>query len=390
MDLGIITPNDLVKNLPFGGTSGYVQNILKDIPMNVKIFGAGVNGTQLWKSVKITQNAEFIPVFRMTYPSAIPQRLKAFYGYIAAKNKILNYGVDILYIHSPESVIPFLYGKSIKPIVYHQHGSSNPITISKYKWARHNKLQISRIFNSIHEIIYKRADWIIAIDRICRQQAINAGAEMKTSLVMNAVNTDKFHYAETARTNLRIFHQTPVGCCVLLFVGRLEEVKNIPNLIEAVKELSKEGRSYQLYIVGDGSLRNRLDEMIEAENLTTTVHLLGKINHDEMVAYYNMADIFVLPSKMEGVPMVILEALACGTPVLATNVGGIPDLITAGKNGFLIKSYTSNDIASGIKTLQDLNINRNAIAMTVSHLSSKLLSNQLRDLFNYLVDKKCH
>jgi glycosyltransferase involved in cell wall biosynthesis len=94
-----------------------------------------------------------------------------------------------------------------------------------------------------------------------------------------------------------------------------------------------------------------------------------------------MADAFLLPSKYEGVPMVILEALACGTPVIATKVGGIPDLIKPGVNGLLLESGDARAIAEAVSTLMSSVPAREEVCDTVAQLSSKRVAHDLVRLF---------
>ena len=93
-----------------------------------------------------------------------------------------------------------------------------------------------------------------------------------------------------------------------------------------------------------------------------SVTFLGHVPHEELSYFYNMADVLVLPSDTEGVPMVILEALACGTPVVASNVGGIPDIIVDGINGIVLDDLSPEKLTSAIIDILSKKLEREEIS----------------------------
>jgi len=382
--IGIIIPNDFVKRLPFGGGSGFILNLMNSLDNRLVIFGAGVNGTTLWEEKKINNNVTFIPTYPMIFPSRFPLRLKALLGYLINRNRILQSEVDILYVHSPECALPFIFGKNRKPLVFHQHGAGNPVTTAKFVWAR-NKV-IAHLFDLIHREIYFRADWIIAIDRFCQQQAFNYNAENKTSLLMNAVDINHFKPDKALRVEMRSAYGLAHDELAILFVGRLEEIKQLDRLIESLALMQNE-IAVQLFIAGDGTEGTKLKSLADGFKLTSKVHFLGQIPHDKLHKYYNLADVLALPSKMEGVPMVILEALACGTPVVASAVGGIPDLVRNGENGVLLERTSIEDIADGLMFVKKMHFNRDSVATTVNQWSSTRVAEKLAEIFRRLMEE---
>jgi len=382
--IGIIIPNDFIKLLPFGGGSGFIHNIIRYIDNPVIIFGAGVNGTPLWKPQQLNDKTSFISTYPATYPSSFPLRLCALQGYLRNRHRILNSGIKLLYIHSPECALPFLFGKERVHVVFHQHGSGNPVTTAKFIWARNGLL--TWLFDYIHKIIYRRADWIIAIDRLCHQQAAFCGAGNKVSLLMNAVDTDKFRPDMVSRFKMRQKNNLYNDEVAIFYVGRLEEVKQIDRLIAGITLLRNSPR-VRLFIAGEGTLRTPLEFFAKRLRIEHSVVFLGKIPHDRLPAYYNMADILVLPSKMEGVPMVILESLACGTPVIATKVGGIPDLVFPITNGLLLDYATPETISCAIQEAAGICWNRNKVSGTVAQLGADMIAEKLNKLFNQLLNR---
>jgi teichuronic acid biosynthesis glycosyltransferase TuaC len=104
--------------------------------------------------------------------------------------------------------------------------------------------------------------------------------------------------------------------------------------------------------------------------LNNNVKFLGNINEDLLVQYYNTADIFCLPSSNEGLPNVIVESLLCGTPVVASSVGGIPEIIKDGVNGFLIDPKNPESIVQALKYCMHKDWNREKLRDTISFLTS--------------------
>lgn len=139
---------------------------------------------------------------------------------------------------------------------------------------------------------------------------------------------------------------------IILYVGRLEPVKGVRYLIQAMGILKDRGiRNVKLLIVGEGSERKYLEELVKKLRLEDSVVFVGKVPHKEIPAYMGLADVFVLPSLSEGFPVVILEAMAMGLPIIASRVRGLPEIIKEGENGFLVEPRNPRDIAEKINIL---------------------------------------
>ncbi len=119
------------------------------------------------------------------------------------------------------------------------------------------------------------------------------------------------------------------------FVGRLSSEKGIMTFVRAANLVLKNNRNISFKIIGDGTLKNDVSRYIEKNAIGDSVKLLGWISHESLPSYYNDFKLLVIPSFSEGLPNVMLEAMACGTPILATPVGAIPAVIKNRLNGFL-------------------------------------------------------
>ena len=137
----------------------------------------------------------------------------------------------------------------------------------------------------------------------------------------------------------------------LVSVGRLAAQKGYPVLIEAVGLLRKRGRNIRLTLVGEGSLRFALEKLIAAHGLEDQVRLVGACNHDRITEYYESSDAFVLSSVLEGLPVVLMEAMAMELPCIATWVTGVPEIIETDIEGILIPPANAAAIADAVERL---------------------------------------
>jgi glycosyltransferase involved in cell wall biosynthesis len=158
------------------------------------------------------------------------------------------------------------------------------------------------------------------------------GLTNKSTVIPVAVDLDAFRPTPEASTKSQV---GPGSSPVVLYAGRLEPEKRVDVLLDAVRN---QGAKWNVLIAGDGRLTSRLHSQAPSAN----VRFLGPVPHDAMPALYSSADVLVLPSAYEGVPTVILEAMACGTPVIATDVGDIRDVIHEGENGYLFDGTPSH------------------------------------------------
>jgi len=137
------------------------------------------------------------------------------------------------------------------------------------------------------------------------------------------------------------------------YVGNLSVIKGIPNLMKAMSIVHEEDDGVKFIIAGEGELEKYILELISDLKLSSYVSFSGWIPHDRLAEHFNRLRLVVLPSLTEGLPNVMLEAMGCGTPVLACSVSAIPDIIRDRENGFLLKSDSPECIAKNIKIALD-------------------------------------
>jgi len=120
------------------------------------------------------------------------------------------------------------------------------------------------------------------------------------------------------------------------------------NFVKAIPEILNERDDLEFLIGGDGQLRDEIEKYINEKNLNDKVKLVGWIPHGNLPDHLNELKLLVLPSYTEGLPNIMLEAMACSTPVLATPVGGVPDVIKDGETGFIMENNSPEHIARNV------------------------------------------
>ena len=140
----------------------------------------------------------------------------------------------------------------------------------------------------------------------------------------------------------------------MLAVGRLHPVKNHAFLVRACAELQTQGVGFECDIAGDGPERRRLARLIRNHRVQELVRLLGHVPREKMDALYQQADLIVLTSRSEGIPLVLMEAMAHGKLVLAPAITGIPELVVDGKTGFLYESGSMRDFIDRLLVIRSL------------------------------------
>jgi len=174
--------------------------------------------------------------------------------------------------------------------------------------------------------------------------------------------------------------------CEILFVGRLAPVKAAHILIAAVARLVHQGRSVRLRLVGDGPCRGELERGARERGVHEQVVFEGWQNADGVRAMYQQADIFCLPSLAEGIPVVLMEAMAMEIPCVATRVTGVPELIRDQIDGLLVASGNEEELAAALARLVDdselrLRLGRSARQRVVQDFDLQRNTRQLAEVF---------
>jgi glycosyltransferase involved in cell wall biosynthesis len=213
----------------------------------------------------------------------------------------------------------------------------------------------------------KQADAVTVVSSGLRDRLLSVGiASKKITVIPNGVNQEIFQprLKQSCREQLSL----PKDQKIILFVGRIAEEKGICYLLEAAEKLLKIRRDVLFCLVGDGELRLHLEETSLKKGLLSNVNFLGRRTPADIVLWMGACDIFCLPSIREGHPNVVLEALSCGRPVVASQVGGIPDMVNE-ENGILVEPKDSEGLFEALCSALQKEWNSIEIRQSVAHYS---------------------
>lgn len=182
----------------------------------------------------------------------------------------------------------------------------------------------------------RSADSLIAVSRFTAQSLVNDYAipDQKIFIIPDGVDVKKFSPNDdydNVSSRLNLPPETAV-----LFVGRLDYGKGLEYLIKAFAMVLDEVPHVKLFIVGDGVLKRKLINLSKDLQAEKNILFLGKVSDEDLPKIYNMSEFLILPSLLEGLGIVLLEAMACAKPCIATNVGGIPEIVEDKKTGLLV------------------------------------------------------
>jgi len=153
----------------------------------------------------------------------------------------------------------------------------------------------------------------------------------KVRTVYNGIDTERFKPTESK------IKGSYKGKRIILTVSVLHKQKGVQYLIEAMKNVSEKFSNVHLVVVGDGPYRKELEALARKLGVEGRVTFAGKRSNEEVKDYYNACEVFAIPTvRVEGLPLIELESMACGKPVVASNIGGIPTVIEDGVNGILV------------------------------------------------------
>ena len=205
----------------------------------------------------------------------------------------------------------------------------------------------NRFARRVNKHVYGVVDRVLAVSEDIAGVLKSVGvASEKIEIVHNGVDSRfKPRDKATSRSALDL----PTDKFLALFVGLISPVKGVDRLVRAVRLIDDD--SLYCVLVGDGPSRVEMEKLAAKENIQASLHFVGRQSTETIPMWMNAADLLVLPSLSEGRPNVVLEAQACGTAVVATNVGGTPELIRHEETGLLVEKDDVPALAEGIARL---------------------------------------
>lgn len=313
---------------PVGGGAGYatakIAAGLVDKGIDAEILTSGVNGEKDGGLV------EGVPVHRVRSWRVDVHEcgLRGAYTYVLAaamKRRKLHaqrhYDLEHYFFSLPTGLLSLLPMEEEQvPYIVSLRGSDVP----GYDPFNEKLEKLHWLLKPVTRRIWQRAEKVVALSDALAETASRTAPEIDIEVIPNGIDIDQFSPPEQRH------RRTPIR---LITVARLLERKGIHTILEALAKPSR--LPVQLQIIGTGPYEARLRELVNELHLADRVSFLGFVPNEKLPAYYRSADIFVLPSATESFGLVFAEAMACGLPIIASNVGGIPETVRDGIDGLL-------------------------------------------------------
>ena len=231
----------------------------------------------------------------------------------------------------------------------------------------------------------RSVDHVIAVSSDLKRKVVQEyGVDgAKVTVILNGIDTDKFFAVDKREAQKQC--GLKIGLKYILSLSRLSHEKGLDTLIEAFSAMNVENTI--LLIVGDGPLKSKLQHKVGYLRMEKKILFFDAVPHNETVKWYNAADVFCLPSLWEGCPNTIIESLACGTPVVASNVGGIPDLVPDDSYGLLVPPGDSASLAAALSDALEKKWDREHIASYGSQNTWNDVAQRVVDVFKLVLNK---
>lgn len=310
--------------------------------------------TQAWRRVRAVPDHETLDGIEVLHPRylVVPRHVRRLQGwsYTSALDRVLaslrgRFAPDVIFA---TWAYPDLYAATR---VGRRHGL--PV-VGKVHGSDLNVLPGLGLREEIRTAL-SAVDRLVAVGESLRARAVALGAPPERTLVVrNGVDLERF--APRSRSAARAALGLPVEGDVLLYVGRLLPVKGPDVLIEALPAIAAARPTVHLSLVGDGPLEASLRRRAEALGVAARCRFAGQRAQAEVARWLNAASLLVVPSRAEGVPNVVLEALASGTPVVASRVGGVAEVLEEGAAGLLVPPEDPAALARAVAATLDLHL----------------------------------
>ena len=230
----------------------------------------------------------------------------------------------------------------------------------------------------------RHASGVMAVSAALREKIVELGRPLdQIKVIANGIDPQLF--TQIDRSEARRSLGLPQNAEIIICVAALRSVKRHKFLIQAIRLLTTKHPELQLYIVGEGPLRSELELLLAELNLTESVFLVGQKSNSDLKIWFNAANVSCLTSEKEGWPNVLCESLACGTPVVATRVGGIPEIVTSPEFGVLVEQ-DSESIASGLEVALSRNWDRQEIARHAANRTWVAVATETKDYLKECVE----
>ena len=249
-----------------------------------------------------------------------------------------------------------------KKVVWHMHAGRFAVFYQQHRYA------VRKVVN--------KSDVIIALSEYWKEYFKNEFPTKRVEIIKNVISAPRVHKQQT-------------GYFTLLFLGLLGKNKGIYDLLECIRDHKVEFQGkLKLYIGGNGEIEH-VKQLIKEYGIADIVIFEGWVSGDKKIELLNKSDAYILPSYKEGLPISILEAMSYGMPIISTPVGGIPEIVSNGENGYLVEPGNKEDIYIAIiSLLNDSDLRNRMGRISLSRVGEHLpeyVEKQLETLYNSLL-----
>jgi len=301
----------------------------------------------------------------------VAKNKKRWYTYVPFVFKSIFYvlfrSYDLVHAHYGfhSGLLPALLKRKPLIVTYHRGDAlDEPLRNKVYFW-----LQRFTVF---------RADFLIAVSNDIREALVKSlGADpRKISIIPCGVDTELFHPLDKARKQKEL--GIPENSKVVLFIGELTKRKGVDLLLKCAERI----REAHFIFIGEGEVKANYENC----------YFVGPKPNHVLPKWINIADIFALPSRSEGTPVVVLEALSCGIPVVASKVGGIPDLIHDGVTGYLVEPEDVDMFEKRLRELLENPEKRRQMGLLgrkhmIENYDSRRIAERIKQVYERVLDK---
>ena len=240
------------------------------------------------------------------------------------------------------------------------------------------------ILKPLIRLIWKKSGAVISNSQGLKELALKTDKSQKIDIIFNGVDINEFHPDESLRSKDKFI--------ITIGATRITARKGINYLIEALSILVPRYPDIFLHILGDGNEKDNLIALAQKINLGDHIQFLGRIPREKTMPYYQEASLFVLPSLNEGMSNAMLEALASGLPILATETGGTEELVKNGENGYIVKMKDAEDLAQKIEIILKDEELRDRMGLAsrqkAQEMSWENVAQKYYDLYRQVADEK--
>ena len=330
----------------FGGIPTGLKELARHLGEGFRLVFVGVGGHKGDGETRTrvdSQELNILPVLRRE-PSAWISLNLLFTARLFLARRLIERQADLILVRRVENAIPFIIRKT-KPIVLTVHGSTEHLSLFKEGYLRWPVVQ--KLYRLVEGMVLPGVDRVVFVSKHDHEYYARRYPRLREKFIAIPNSIDVSAFSAIDRNTARSKFGMSEADLVVAYVGRLSPEKRLDRLLNAFSKVTRERQNAHLLIAGEGAERNRLEDMVVSLGLMN-VTFLGMLTRHDVRTLMSCADVLALVSEFEGAPNVVLEALACGTPVVATDVGGIREVLADGLDHFLLPSDDPEIIKSKI------------------------------------------